>query len=165
MVVVLLISLGLLGLLWQGYYAALMAVLFDFAFITYALRFYREHHWVDMVAAGLMLGAVLWSESFLFVLTVLAYYLGLFVSPRNKNMKGKNRPKIVTLGIFLSIVGVSVLATAPWLLKNWPALILNDKEPSLLASIYVILFPLAGGYVLAELIKKLPLSRLDKGSL
>jgi hypothetical protein len=47
-----------LGLLWQSYYSLIMAILFSSAFVSYALRFYRERHWADIVAAGLMFGLI-----------------------------------------------------------------------------------------------------------
>jgi hypothetical protein len=54
---VLLLLLDLV-LLWQSYYSLIMAILFALACMTYALRFYRERQWADMVAAGLLLGVI-----------------------------------------------------------------------------------------------------------
>src|SRR5262249_53732332 len=77
MAIALLASFGMLNLLWGSYYAQLMGLLFAFAFIAYALRYYRQRKIADMVAAGLMLGAVLYASPMLALITFYTYYLWL----------------------------------------------------------------------------------------
>jgi hypothetical protein len=168
MAVALLGSFGMPGLLWQSYYSQLMGVLFAFAFLTYALRYYRQHKVADMVAAGLMLGMVLYASPMLFALCLVGYYLGIFLL----NMPMRQPSKTVTqwtvysqLGLWFGLVVVVLFGTGIWITKNWDYLnetyymvlgdyyTLSDDKSTWVQAFYALSASILGGYGLAKLSK------------
>jgi hypothetical protein len=154
MVIMLFASLGSLSLLWGSYYSQLMSLLFTFAFISYVLRYIRQQRSVDMVAAGLMLGSVLYSSAFFFVLVTLGFYVYLFIRTFRTNRKAKGLSIFSRLMTWLGILLVCLLGTIPWLSESWPALILNDNDPAIYLCICSVLATIAGAYAFSWLNKR-----------
>jgi hypothetical protein len=103
-----------------------MGTLFAFAFTTYALRVIRHHLLLDIVAAGLMLGAILYVSPAMFVLTFAAYLVFLLANYLPKRVE-KGIPQIqptafAHLGRWLGVPLVAFLGTAPWTLTHLPEL-------------------------------------------
>jgi len=124
MALALLMSLGVLRLYWDSHFSDLMGVLFALAFSTYALRAIRHHLPLDMVAAGLMLGAVLYVSPGMFMLTLAGYLVLLLASniPPDSVEKGipPAPPTILNiLGLWKGVPLVAFLGTAPWLFTHW----------------------------------------------
>ncbi|MGB1288809.1 MAG: hypothetical protein ACPG7F_19915, partial [Aggregatilineales bacterium] len=118
-----------LALLINGQYTILMALLFALSAVICMLRYQREAIWMDMVAGGLLLGAVLYTNFTIFVLLLLTYVLWvitLFIVPGGQQTQQaaplqSNFPRR-TMGLILGIPGVALIGTAPWLLNNLPLL-------------------------------------------
>ena len=111
---------GVIVLQWASYYPQLMALLFTIAFMTYALRYSRQHNWLDSVAAGLMLGAVLFASPMLFGIVIGIYYLWLVwgfiqsrIAPRKQAPPANAKLKL--FGQWIGIALVTAIATAPFL--------------------------------------------------
>jgi len=107
------LSLGVLGGLLDGHYAALMALLFAQAFVIFALRFARHGLPVDAVGAGLMLGAVLIAQIDFFVIVLLGYlpWLGLIFFSETR----PSRRAWIVLSAVIPLIALA--ATSPWLLN------------------------------------------------
>jgi hypothetical protein len=172
MAIILLVSFGMLSLLWQSYYSQLMGVLFAFAFTTYALRYYRQHKWKDMIAAGLMLGAVLYCSPILFALCLSGYYLLiLFMAlPFRRASKQIAQWTIYSrLGLWFGILAVCLFGTGIWLLRNWNSLqlhyfgdsfIYHTEDSALwMSTVYTLASCILLSYALSWLTRQFELSR------
>lgn len=172
MVISLLGSFGMLGLLWQSYYSQLMGILFAFAFITYALRYYRQHKWADMIAAGLMLGMVFYTSSTLFAICLLGYYLAIFF-PRRVQKPAKKISEWSTpsrFGLWFGILFVCLLGTGVWAFKSLTYFnyiygfvtdysSLSDDILTFIPGTYSVGASILLGYVLWRLTKRLEIGR------
>ncbi|HRF95367.1 MAG TPA: hypothetical protein PLZ51_09230, partial [Aggregatilineales bacterium] len=78
MALAMLLGLGILGLLIEGYFVMLMGIAFAQAFLIFAWRFQKHSYPIDALFAGLMLGATLVAHHTTFIIVILAYipYLG-----------------------------------------------------------------------------------------
>lgn len=105
-------GLGLFTAYMDSHYTTLLALVFALAFLTFVIRYMRERHIIDFVAAGLMLGAVVLSHPDTTII------LGLGYAPWLLTMwLGKPRPTVRTcLMLLIGIPLVAVLAISPWLL-------------------------------------------------
>jgi hypothetical protein len=121
-----LLSLGVLRLYFDGFYPQLMGVVFATAFATYALRVVRHHKPLDTLAAGLMLGAVLYVSPTMFVLTFAAYIVFLLANLLPKRVEKGIPPQQPTpfayLGQWLGVPLIAFLGTLPWLVHVWSTL-------------------------------------------
>ena len=104
-----------------GYFAELLALLFTFAFLLYALRLLRQFNLADLVAAGLMLGAVAYTSLSLSLVALLGWTALLALSwarPR-QDIAASAR-----LGLAIGLPAIALLGSAPWLVNNlaqiWP---------------------------------------------
>ena len=122
MAVATLLSLGVANLYLNSYYTQLMGTVFTFAFATYAVRVVRHHLLLDVVAAGLMLGAVLYVSPAMFVLMFAAYFVFLLANYLPKRIE-KGIPQdtptpFAHIGRWLGVPLVAFLGTAPWTLTH-----------------------------------------------
>lgn len=127
MAVSLLAGGGIIGMFLTGQFTALIGVLFALAFMIYALRYLRQAHWMDLVAGGLMLGAVLYATPTLFMVLSGAYALWLVTM---WFVPDKLRPDMRHwMGLAGGIPLVAILGTLPWLLNNLSLLSLEIASP------------------------------------
>ncbi|MEP7293138.1 MAG: DUF6541 family protein [Chloroflexota bacterium] len=104
-------GLGLFTAYMDSHYTALLALVFALAFLTFAIRYLRDHFWGDALAAGLMLGAVVISHPDTTIILALGYAPWLL-----SMWLGKPRPTTRTwLVLLLGIPLIAVIAIAPWL--------------------------------------------------
>lgn len=110
----------------DGHFAELMALLFMQAFLLYALRFLRKFNLADMVAGGLMMGAVVYT-SLTMSLVLLLGFVSLcalaWISPRPRvSLKPR-------LGLTFGFPLVALLGTAPWLASSLPLMLPPSPSP------------------------------------
>lgn len=115
------LSLGLFRSYLDGHFAELLALLFMAAFMLYALRLLRKFNLADLVAAGLMMGAVAYTSLSLSLLTLLSW-IALLVLTWSQKRHGVDPASRWALTIGLP--AVALLGIAPWLANNlaqiWP---------------------------------------------
>ncbi len=103
----------------DGHFTEIMGLLFTLAFLMYALRMIREFSWADMVAGGLMMGAVVYTNLTMSIVLILGFIpLCVLVwltpqSERSSAQLSKSR-----LGLTLGFPIVMLIGIAPWLLRN-----------------------------------------------
>lgn len=125
-------SLSLIGLFISGEFTAMTALLFAFAFMVYTLRFLRHPNRMDLIAGGLMLGAVLYANGAFFLIVLMAYIVWLgtaWIVRANRRNDPTLTPR-TWLGLALGIPGVALLGTAPWIADILPLLGRWDGLPS-----------------------------------
>jgi hypothetical protein len=118
MALAMLLGLGILGLLLEGYFVMLMGIAFAQAFLIFAWRFQKHSYPIDALFAGLMLGATLVAHHTTFIIVILAYipYLGTM-------WLGDTRPNRKTwLIMAFGIPLIALIATAPWLIQTFSIL-------------------------------------------
>ena len=105
---------GTISSLLDGHYSELLAMLFALAFLLYALRLLHRCNLADLVAGGLLLGAVMYTSlTFaLAALICLALLIGLAWQQRHQF---ERRARWCTT---LGILSIALLGTAPWLINN-----------------------------------------------
>jgi len=112
-----LLCFGLARSYLDGHVAELLALLFLAAFLLYALRLLRQFNLADLVAAGLMMGAVAYTSLSLSIATLLAWItLLVLVCARARREVSAASPWALTIGPPL----VALLGIAPWLVNNLP---------------------------------------------
>ena len=103
----------------DGHFTELMALLFLQACWLYALRLLRRFNLADMVAGGLMMGAVVYTSltiSFLLLLGFVPLCLLAWFSPQpDKSPRALLKSR---LGVTFGFPLVALLGIAPWLLNN-----------------------------------------------
>jgi len=107
----------------DGHFAELLALLFMLAFLLYALRCLRRFHLADVVAGGLMMGAVVYTSLSLSVIMLfgfmtlvgLAWFKGGALNSR--------------LGIAIGLPLAALLGIAPWLVNNLPLMLPISSSP------------------------------------
>jgi hypothetical protein len=109
----------------EGYFAWLMALVFGMAYLLYLVRYQRHQTWLDMVGAGLMLGAALYTHVGVFVGLLIAHvlfvllHLRLPATAEKRTPDYRQRSSIKRLaGLLIGIPGIALLGTAPWWLNN-----------------------------------------------
>ncbi|MDZ4769526.1 MAG: DUF6541 family protein [Chloroflexota bacterium] len=118
-------GMGLFLAFMDAHMTALLALIFAGAGITFMLRFMRERRWFDLIAAGLMLGAVVISHPDTTVI------LGLGVAPWMLTMwAGSPRPRARTWVLLaFGVPAIALLSIAPWLASIAPLLGSNIVSP------------------------------------
>lgn len=156
-------SLGIAYLLLYSYYSQLMGILFALAFMTYALRYYRHHLLVDMIAAGLMLGAILYVAPTLFLIALIAYYLWLIVLHipirRQPSKTVSQWTPLSRIGLWLGVLAVCAFGVMPWIWNNWEQLSqLEMTWQDILwnSSVYTIMVTVIAGFILLAIFDRLP---------
>ncbi|MFW5748569.1 MAG: ArnT family glycosyltransferase [Chloroflexota bacterium] len=118
-------SLGLFSALINGHYPALMGLAFVQAFIIYVLRYKRQGYSVDLVGAGLMLGAALLSNPGAFVIALLGFFPWLATM-----WLGQPAPDWRTWALLaVGVPAVALLATLPWIINSWDLLTAGLQSP------------------------------------
>ena len=110
----------------DGHFSELLALLFMQAFLLYALRILRRFNLADLIAGGLMMGAVIYTSLSLSLIMLFGFLslvcLVCFV-----------RRDAITLTSRLSLtVGfplVALLGIAPWLVNNLPLMLPISPSP------------------------------------
>lgn len=108
-----LVGTGLITAFMDSHYTTLLGLVFALAFLTFAVRYLREHALPDAIAAGLMLGSVVLAHPDTTIILGLGYVPWLATM-----WFGKPRPTLQTwLVLAAAIPLVAVLAISPWLLN------------------------------------------------
>lgn len=107
----------------DGHFAELMGLLFMLAFLVYALRCLRRFNLADVVAGGLMMGAVVYTSLSLSVIMLFGY-LALLGLAWQEGGALKSR-----LGLAIGFPAVALLGLAPWLINNLPLMLPVSPSP------------------------------------
>jgi len=137
----------------DGHFTELMSLLFMLAFLLYALRFIREFNPADMVAGGLMMGAVVYTNLTMSVILILGF-IPLSVMAWLTTQSKRDRTELLKsrVGLTFGFPLVALIGIAPWLLRNWSLIFPVTPSPftpdmSLLSVIIlghgVVIIPLA----------------------
>ncbi|MCY4144870.1 MAG: hypothetical protein OXE95_07760 [Chloroflexi bacterium] len=139
---------GTASSLLTGHYSELLAMLFTLAFLLYALRLLRRFNLADLVAGGLLLGAVMYSnlDIALAALICLALLIGLAWRHRHQF----NRP--ARWASPLGILAIALLGTAPWLINNLPLLLAAPPSASPAAAANLVYMTRGQGYAVLPLL-------------
>lgn len=113
MALTMLLSLGIYGLLLNGYYPALMGIAFMQGFVIFSLRYLRHRYLADLIGAGLLMGATLISDLSMFNVMMLGYIAFVVVM----GFRREYRREWVKLTFITPII--AVVATSPWLTDIW----------------------------------------------
>lgn len=119
MAIAMLLCGGLFVSYLDGHYTELMGLLFMQAFVMYAIRCLREFSIADMIAGGLMMGAVIYTNLTMSVILLLGFVtlcvLIWLADHLHFSIEVSIKPRLaLTFGFpFVAFIGV-----APWLLKN-----------------------------------------------
>jgi hypothetical protein len=118
MAVAMLGGTGLFTAYMDSHYTTLLAMVFAFAFLIFAMRYLYYHVLPDAVAAGLMLGAVVLCHPDTTIILALGYVPWLLTM-----WWGKPRPtRRVWLVMAFGVPLVALLGLLPWLLNAWDLL-------------------------------------------
>ena len=121
---------GLLVSYLDGHYTELMALLFILAFLVYALRFIRKFNLADMIAGGLMMGAVVYTNLTMTVVLILGFIslcVMTWLTPRPERALADLRKS--QIGLTFGFPLVAFIGIAPWLFKNLPLIFPVTPSP------------------------------------
>lgn len=126
MAVALLLSFGIFTSYIDGGFSELLALLFTEAFLLYALRLLRRFCLADLVAGGLMMGAVIYTSLSLSLIMCFAFLalLGVAWLYRPSAIAKSSR-----LGVTVGLPLVALLGIAPWLVNNLPLMLPISPSP------------------------------------
>ncbi len=110
-----LLGLGPLRSYLDGQVAELLALLFLAAGLLYALRLLREFNWADLVAAGLMMGAVAYTSLSLSLSMLLCWIplLALAWTFKRHEISAASR-----WALTIAAPAIALLGIAPWMVNN-----------------------------------------------
>ncbi len=110
----------------DGRFAELLALLFTLAFLLFALRLARQFNLADLIAGGLMLGAVIYTSLSLSLIALLGFaaLCALVWISRRESIPAASR-RGLTLGLPL----VALIGIAPWLINNLPLMLPIQPSP------------------------------------
>ncbi len=120
----------------DGRFSELLGLLFLMAFALYALRFLRRFNLADLLAGGLMLGAVVYSSLSLSLIALLGFASLCAIAPASQ------RARVKTLvGLTLGFPFVAALGIAPWLVNNLTLLlpVKPAPEPASLSQLALVI--------------------------
>jgi hypothetical protein len=103
----------------DGHYTELVGLLFLMAFLMYALRFIRQFNLADMIAGGLMMGAVVYTNLTMSIILMLGFIplcVMVWFTYRPERPSADLRKS--QLGLTFGFPLVMLIGIAPWLLKN-----------------------------------------------
>ncbi len=133
----------------DGHFAELMALPFLQAFLLYALRLLRRFSLADLVAGGLMMGAVCYTSLTMSIIMLLGF-VSLCLIVWTKAEQGISRRS--RWALLLGFPLVALAGIAPWLINNLPLILPIRHSPyvadvSLLANLLldhgILILPLA----------------------
>ncbi len=109
-----------------GHFAELLALLFMAAYLLYGLRLLRKFNAADLVAAGLMMGAVAYASLSLSLLTLLSW-IALLVLTWSQKRHGVNPAS--RWALTFGLPAVALLGIAPWLANNLAQILPISPSP------------------------------------
>ena len=103
----------------DAHYTELIALLFMMAFLMYSLRFMRQFNLADMIAGGLMMGAVVYTNLTMSIILILGF-IPLCVLTWLTHQPNKSSIEMMKLriGLTFGFPIVALIGISPWLLKN-----------------------------------------------
>ena len=101
----------------DGHFAELLALLFLQAFLVYALRFLREFNLADLIAGGLMMGAVFYTSLSISIIAMLGFALLCLLSWARF---GADFARKSRWGYLVGFPLVALLGISPWLYNSLP---------------------------------------------
>ena len=101
----------------DGHFSELMGLLFMQACLLYALRCLRRFSLADMVAGGLMMGAVIYASLTASIILLFGFVSLCLLAWQSPRVRRKPR-----LGLTFGFPLVALLGTAPWLVNSWDSL-------------------------------------------
>lgn len=110
----------------DGHFAELQALLFMQGFLLCALRFLRRFNLADLVAGGLMMGAVVYTSLTISIIMIIGFACAcaLSWSKISRGIGGGSR-----WGLLIGFPLVALLGTAPWLINNLPLILPISPSP------------------------------------
>lgn len=110
----------------DGHFSELLALLFMEAFLLYALRLLREFNLADVIAGGLMMGAVVYTSLSLSLVMLFGFLpmLALAWLGSRQTISLSSR-----LGLTLGLPLVALLGIAPWLVNTFALLLPISPSP------------------------------------
>lgn len=99
----------------DGHFAELLALLFLKAFLVYALRFLREFNLADLIAGGLMIGAVFYTSLTISIIATLGFALLCLLS---WTRFGADSTRKSRWGYTFGFPLVALLGISPWLYNS-----------------------------------------------
>lgn len=126
MAIALLLCIGMRQSSLDGHFSELLALLFMQAFALYCLRILRQFSLADLIAAGLMLGAVAYTNLSISVVALFGFLslLGAAWLDRKSIIAGTSR-----LGLTFGVPLVALLGIAPWLINSLPLALPLSPSP------------------------------------
>ena len=106
----------------DGHFTELLGLLFTLAFLLYALRCLRRFNLAEVVAGGLMMGAVVYTSLSLSVIMLFGYLALLGLACHGGAKKS-------WLGLAIGFPVVALLGLAPWLINNLPLMLPISPSP------------------------------------
>ena len=122
--IAMLLCAGATRSLLDGHYSELLALLFLLAFLLYALRLLERFHLADLVAGGLLLGAVAYTSLSLSLVALMAFAVLAVGAWRTQNASVRAR-----VSVTLCLPAIAILGIAPWLVKSLPLLLPIAPSP------------------------------------
>lgn len=110
----------------DGHFAELQALLFMQAFLLYALRFLRRFNLADLVAGGLMMGAVVYTSLTISIIMMIGFACACALSWAKI---GRGIASGSRWGLLIGFPLVALLGTAPWLINNLPLMLPISPSP------------------------------------
>lgn len=101
----------------DGHFAELLALLFLKAFLVYALRFLREFNLADLIAGGLMIGAVFYTSLSISIIAMLGFALLCLLSWARFSADFTRQSR---WGYLVGFPLVALLGISPWLYNSLP---------------------------------------------
>jgi hypothetical protein len=98
------LAIWLGGMQASGEYDALMGVLFTLTLGLFALRFIREGRWVDVVAGGLMLGALALTHGLALLIGVAVIGIAVALSPRYRLRLLAGAPLVAAIAVSPTLI-------------------------------------------------------------
>ena len=131
----------------DGHYSELLALLFLLAYLLYALRLLERFHIADLVAGGLLLGAVAYTSLSLSLVALMSFALLVWRCWRTPTL-----PIRVRIGVTLCLPAIALLGIAPWLVNSLPLLLPITPSPHAPAAHYLDDLMLGQGVVAQPLV-------------
>ncbi len=108
----------------DGHYSELLALLFLLAFLLYALRLLERFHLTDLIAGGLLLGAVIYTSLSLSLTALMGFAMLAFRCWREPRI-----PTRTSLCVTLCLPAIALLGIAPWLVNSLQNLLPITPSP------------------------------------
>ena len=126
MATAMLLSLGIYRSALDGHFAELLGLLFLAAALLFALRLLRNFNLADLVAAGLMMGAIVYASLSMSLVLLLAWFplLALSWTQKNQPIAAASR-----WALTIGAPAIGLLGIAPWLASNLALMLPISPSP------------------------------------